>query len=342
MRRGPRRVTTDSAPVLDEETTARAVAAARALLEAEAQKPLVVAVMGQTGVGKSSLINALFGTDLATGAVKPTTKQLQNVTTENDEGYKLVFSDLPGLGEGGAADDAYLRLYREQLEAADVAIWAMLADSRSVAFDQTALAELLEGLAPEDQSRLFSKLVFVLTKADTATLDPWILGRQGRSEAVFAPPPGSLLSDKAAYFRDALIEPFGHLVRAQTYNDVAFNLDLPRFTSEEQWVAYEGYMGTETVDSLTEEYPEYSALFRRLADNYSVVPCSARFRFNLTELLLLVLNRLGPLAVGRFKHFLSVDQLDRVDFAVAREFRNFLIIDPRRRKVLLDVATAKL
>jgi predicted GTPase len=43
-------------------------------LTAESERPLTVAIMGQTGVGKSSLLNAAFGTNLQVGDVRPTTK----------------------------------------------------------------------------------------------------------------------------------------------------------------------------------------------------------------------------------------------------------------------------
>jgi putative ribosome biogenesis GTPase RsgA len=43
----------------------------RRRIEAEQRKPLVVVVAGQTGVGKSSLINALFGTQLEVDDVRP-------------------------------------------------------------------------------------------------------------------------------------------------------------------------------------------------------------------------------------------------------------------------------
>jgi predicted GTPase len=42
----------------------------------EKKAPLKVSVMGQTGVGKSSLINALFNTKLDTDPVRPATSKI--------------------------------------------------------------------------------------------------------------------------------------------------------------------------------------------------------------------------------------------------------------------------
>jgi uncharacterized protein len=309
------------------------------LLANEARRPLIVSVMGQTGVGKSSLVNAIFGTQLETGEVRPTTKHPQEVRTDHD-GHELGFCDLPGLGEGSSEDQAYLELYRETLDRSDIVIWAVHADSRSVSFDRQALEQLLDAQPTKLAVELFSKISFVLTKADLATTEPWILGLLADEQAKFAPRAhgAALLGQKAEYFREALVEPFGHLMRAQTYNDAGFDLSLRSFSADEDVVTYEGYMSRATLQNLCGEYPQFEALFRRLWQNYEVIPCSARYRFNLVKVMLLVLNRLGPLALGRFRHFLNVDGLDQLPLGVAKTFRNFLVVDPYARRVVHDLA----
>jgi GTP-binding protein EngB required for normal cell division len=324
---------------LEQQEAERARESVEQLLAEEARRALVVSVMGQTGVGKSSLINVLFDTHLETGAVKPTTKRPQEVLTDHD-GHQLVFWDLPGIGEGGTEDQAYLELYRETLDNSDIVLWALHADSRAVSFDRKALERLLDGQPPKVQRELFSKISFVLTKADLATSDPWLLGLMPRGQAKFAPRAASdkVLAQKAEYFREALVEPFGHLMQAQTYNEEGFDLSLPSFHSDEYVVTHHGYMSTATLQSLRMEYPRFESVFLRLWQNYEVVPCSARYRFNLVKVMLLVLNRLGPLALGRFRHFLNVDNLDHLPLDLAKTFRNFIVIDPLERRIVRDVA----
>lgn len=310
------------------------------LLADEARHPLIVSVMGQTGVGKSTLANAIFGTDLETGAVRPTTKQLQEIRTDHD-GHELRFYDLPGLGEGSSEDQAYVDLYRDTLDRSDIVIWAVHADSRSVSFDRHALEQLLDSQPPSAAAELFSKISFVLTKADLATTEPWILGLLPDAQAKFAPRAqgAALLGQKAEYFRDALIEPFAHLMSAHTYNDAGFDLSLPSFRSDQDVVTYEGAMSQATLDNLRGDYPQFEAIFNRLWHNYEVIPCSARYRFNLVKVMLLILNRLGPLALGRFRQFLNVDNLDQLPFAVAKTYRNFLVVDPHAGRVVADIAS---
>ncbi len=139
------------------------------------QRPTRIAVMGQTGVGKSSLINALFNADLRTGAVRPTTTEAAEVRTELGEGRSLIFVDLPGIGESRTADAHYLDMYKEELTAADIVLWLFSAESRSLLTDVNGLATLLSD--PVGQAPL-QKISFAITKADLVAA-PWILSHDG-------------------------------------------------------------------------------------------------------------------------------------------------------------------
>src|SRR5215467_8426142 len=80
----------------------------RHVVDGDKQEPLKVSVMGQTGVGKSSLINALFGTDLPTDPVRPGTTQIMMHRVKGKKGQEVIFYDLPGLGESNQADQTWL------------------------------------------------------------------------------------------------------------------------------------------------------------------------------------------------------------------------------------------
>ncbi len=107
-----------------------------------AYRPTRIAVMGQTAVGKSSLINALFNADLRTGAVRPTTTEPAEVRTELGQGRSLTFVDLPGIGEGRTSDACYLDMYRQEVERSDIVHWLFSAESRSLLTALNGLAAL--------------------------------------------------------------------------------------------------------------------------------------------------------------------------------------------------------
>ncbi len=97
-----------------------------------------VAVFGKTGVGKSSLTNALFGQDACPiSDVSACTRNPQEVFMKLDgdsQGIKLM--DVPGIGENSERDKEYFRLYAEILKEADMVLWVLKGDDRTFTSDE--------------------------------------------------------------------------------------------------------------------------------------------------------------------------------------------------------------
>lgn len=97
-----------------------------------------VAIFGKTGVGKSSLTNALFGKDACpVHDVEACTRDPKEVFMKLDgdsKGIKLL--DVPGIGENKARDKEYFRLYAEILKEADMVLWVLKGDDRTFSSDE--------------------------------------------------------------------------------------------------------------------------------------------------------------------------------------------------------------
>jgi len=97
-----------------------------------------VAIFGKTGVGKSSLTNALFGKDACpVHDVEACTRNPQEVFMKldgNSKGIKLL--DVPGIGENSERDEEYFRLYAEILKDADMVLWVLKGDDRTFTSDE--------------------------------------------------------------------------------------------------------------------------------------------------------------------------------------------------------------
>ncbi|NJL88450.1 MAG: GTPase RsgA [Coleofasciculaceae cyanobacterium SM2_1_6] len=311
-------------------------------VEAERNKPLIVIVMGQTGVGKSSLINALFGTKLKTNDVQPETKFPEKHIERESDGYELWFWDMPGIGESSSADAGYLHDYRQKILEADVALWLCHADSRSVTFDVEAIQKNLADLTDGEQSIILSKLTFVLSKSDLITPEPWILYKT-KNEVIFetAEVTEKLLDAKATYFREALIAPHGNKFVSRTFHDGTFQIRSGNLTFDKNFAYYSGAMSLPTLRQLKQDYPNQSSVFTRLYQNSEVVYCSSRFRYNLSKLMQIIVDKIGGGVSVRFRNFVSKSAMNRVLWSKAQTFSNLVVFDSVKNEIVFDLSNVK-
>nr|WP_302824651.1 GTPase [Hafnia alvei] len=96
----------------------------------------VIGIMGKTGVGKSSLCNALFRSEVcAVNAVEACTRQPQRVRLHFGNHF-LTLVDLPGVGESQTRDGEYRKLYRELMPQLDMVLWVLKADDRAFSVEE--------------------------------------------------------------------------------------------------------------------------------------------------------------------------------------------------------------
>ncbi|MBI0552205.1 hypothetical protein F5988_18665 [Pectobacterium parmentieri] len=119
----------------------------------------VIGIMGKTGVGKSSLCNALFQ-----GEVSPVSDSRactrHALTFRLSSGQRsILFVDLPGVGESEERDHDYVGLYQHWLPRVDIVLWLLKADDRALAIDQHIYRTVIG-------ERYRDKVLFVLNQVD--------------------------------------------------------------------------------------------------------------------------------------------------------------------------------
>jgi hypothetical protein len=135
----------------------------------ELQKPTHIAVIGKTGTGKTSTINALFGTDWEISHVRAATKEEQVFVYTGERG-RLKISDLPGFGEDIDTEAQHNNLYKRVLGECDVALFILKADAR----DMLEVQRTLRDVVGNTLNNLAKRIVIGLNQVDLVQPGRWL------------------------------------------------------------------------------------------------------------------------------------------------------------------------
>ncbi|MFM4731880.1 GTPase family protein [Aeromonas salmonicida] len=127
-----------------------------------------VGIFGNSGVGKSSLCNALFGKEIAKiSDVEACTRERQDILIGSENGG-ITLVDVPGIGEDPTHQEEYTALYKSLAPELDLVLWAIKADDRNYA---SALDSYKEVFSLKENT---PPVLFVITQVDkTNDMEDW-------------------------------------------------------------------------------------------------------------------------------------------------------------------------
>lgn len=101
-------------------------------------KPIKVAVLGQSGVGKSSTVNNLFGAKLKVSRTGEGTTEknfIGYIDYELPDGSVITVADLPGYGRKASTDESYKKMYIDALKDVDIILLIIQANDKAIVDD---------------------------------------------------------------------------------------------------------------------------------------------------------------------------------------------------------------
>ena len=118
-----------------------------------------IGVMGKSGSGKSSLVNAILGKEVCkTGSAGGCTRAFQEESI-NISGTTITFVDLPGISENKQHHIEYNALYKEKVKDLDLILWVIKVNDRANKDDEEFYEELIKFYDKE-------RILFVLSQCD--------------------------------------------------------------------------------------------------------------------------------------------------------------------------------
>jgi predicted GTPase len=318
----------------------------RELISVEQKKPLSAAIFGQTGCGKSSLTNAIFGTHFHVDDVKPCTKVPQAHHGHDSKGHRVTFWDLPGIGESVEADLQYLDMYADYAAKCDVVLWAFQADTRTMTCDSSALNAIVEKLGPEKKGAFLNRLSVVVTKADVISPTPWIFAKnRGNATVAASKETEEMLDKKATYFYDGLLGVHQADVVHRTFvtSEIKHLAGLfPDFwlDDSEAFLCHKGTLDNASYTQLVDTYPEARDELSRLREQSRAVCCSARYGFNLNAVKAKIAQKTTGKSVLRLSQSVSTAS-SAFSWSKVKALGLPVFFDQEKNELIFDVETVE-
>ena len=129
------------------------------------ERPFRVAIIGQSGVGKTTTLNSVFGLEKFTSRVAEGTVDVQEDIFDIRDGFKLSVFDMPGLGYDIDRDEVYKEMYNEVLPMCDVVIYIINGRAKNIGIDCNILKNIVIPICKKNN--ILRNLVLAVNKIDT-------------------------------------------------------------------------------------------------------------------------------------------------------------------------------